>query len=122
MEFVTILVFVVGTTFAMLFKPPAYKIKDPPIWATYIQDRSPQFKIHNKLEQANAALNYGYSSNRRGGVLYELVDNEWVQRKRVKGRGLKDAAEPGICAGCEQSSFSVGETDYLCAKCRALNP
>ena len=60
-----------------------------PPYATYIQNRSPQFKIHTNVGHAKNAIN---GSGR--GIIYQLIDGEWVEI---------DRHEPQTqCAHCEQ--------------------
>jgi hypothetical protein len=48
-------------------------------WATYIPDRRPEFKMHTKRAHALNAAQY-----RNNYILYQWVDNEWVERSRLE--------------------------------------
>lgn len=101
---------------SILFRPPPYKPKPNPMWATYIYDRTPRWKVHNDRGKAHNAVYYKLYSGPRGGVIYKLVDNEWTEDERVEGTGgARGAAVPGECAECGRQ---VWEEDYLCARCR----
>lgn len=99
------------------FKPPPYKPKAPPVWATYVKTRTPQFKVHSSHGPAHNAIYLDLSGKGpRGGVIYKLVDNRWLQDERVQGPDLAGAAEPGICASCEGQIWD--DDQYLCEECR----
>lgn len=67
----------------------------PVPWATWIPDRTPQFKVHNDLGHAKNAVGAEISGRRRltpngaaepkirGGVVYEMVDGKWTVRAVV---------------------------------------
>jgi hypothetical protein len=94
-----------------LFYPPPYK---PVMYATYISSRIPKWKIHTAKGHATNAIQY---DKKAGGVMYELVDGEWQEFRRIEGLGTQNAARPRTCPECEQTRFFDPE-DYLCLTCR----
>jgi hypothetical protein len=72
-------------------------VKFPPIpevprWATYIENRNPKFKIHKTKGHAVLALGCNPYDGRktRAGVLYEVVEGEWVERERTTGEPRRE--------------------------------
>lgn len=100
--------------------PPAYKPPTPPVWATYIEDRMPQFKTHNNRGQALNAVQYVFSQGVRGGIIYRLVNEAWQEWLDVpKGMKKKDVQLPPdiTCGKCKQGEV-IDKEDYLCPSCR----
>jgi hypothetical protein len=77
------------------FTPPSVTIRpDQFIWATYIGDRWPRFKVHRIASHAHSAITYrfgwgrpeGYIGNNKASAraltdikLYRLIDQVWVE-------------------------------------------
>jgi hypothetical protein len=57
-----------------MFVPPKPKLG---VFATYIEDRQPQFKVHTDRGKARSAVMYNIHRGARGGVIYQLVDGDW---------------------------------------------
>lgn len=64
-------------------------------FASVIEDRYPRVKLHRTLGHARAAVRLRdryvrnpetarYEARMRGGVVYEHVGGEWVERERVE--------------------------------------
>lgn len=81
---------------------PNEKNKGVPVikWATYIPDRTPNFKIHKQINHAKSAFQY-----RNNAILYERVDEEWIERYR---RELDGADHPRYCQWCEKDTYDEG--------------
>jgi hypothetical protein len=65
------------------FSPPDYRPPKAPEWATYIEDRRPQFKVHNGRGQALNAVRLVLAKGMRGGIVYRLIDGTWAEYDRV---------------------------------------
>jgi hypothetical protein len=76
------------------FVPP--KVRQH-IWATYVEDRSPQFKVHSSEGLANSAVGYHYPGTTV--VKYKLQDGEWQVYETYE--------TPKTCAWCEQPFVKV---------------
>lgn len=61
------------------FDVPAFPTKLPfePEWASYVEKRRPQFKVHRNRGQAKNAVMYSLHGWPRGGVIYHNVDGKW---------------------------------------------
>lgn len=61
------------------FKPP--KAMKQPEWASWIPDRSPQFKMHKTEGQCKQAFSYtlGYEGVLRRGIVYRWNGEEWTE-------------------------------------------
>lgn len=68
----------------MEFNPPPPPSIPP--YATYIEDRRPQFKVHRTLGLAKSAVGAKiWKNGMRGGIVYELKDGQtWVELFRVE--------------------------------------
>jgi hypothetical protein len=64
------------------FVPP--KPPEVPPYATYVPDRSPQFKVHASRGKAVSAISYVHSYQARGGIVYALVDGKWKEELRYE--------------------------------------
>ena len=53
--------------------PEAYK------YTSYIEDRSPKYKVHRNIGQAKNAVLYQVHGWPRGGVIFEFIDGEWKE-------------------------------------------
>jgi hypothetical protein len=71
-----------------------------PMWASYVPDRSPVFKAYNNRGHAANALN-----SARRGVMYELVDGQWVEYARKERHDT--------CAHCGKTKAEGGRSWYL---------
>lgn len=60
------------------FVPP--KVIRQHVWATYVEGRSPAFKVHSSEGLANAAISNHYPG--RSVIKYNLVDGEWKEHTR----------------------------------------
>jgi hypothetical protein len=76
----------------------------PRPWATWIPNRTPQFKVHGTLGQAKNAIGMEISGDSRrvtyrgketterpirGGVIYEMIHDAWAVRAVVKPGSYK---------------------------------
>ena len=68
---------------ALSFDPNARK-KPSHNWASYVPDRTPQFKVHTGRGQAVNAVHYQRCSQPRGGIVYEWIDGKWVENYRYE--------------------------------------
>lgn len=58
--------------------PPFPQTPNTYLWASYVKDRRPQFKLHKNRGQAFNAVMLVLHRHPRGGVIYFLnADNEW---------------------------------------------
>lgn len=73
------------------FDPNGKGDKQLKLWASYIPNRSPKFKVHKTEGHAKNALAYYWPH--REGIMYESVDGEWVERDR--------AVFPTTCVTCD---------------------
>jgi hypothetical protein len=71
------------------FDPNKSFIGERPQWSTYVTSRSPKFKLHTKKNHATAAL-----TTHRGGIIYQWIDDQWVERSRYPTKN------PDQCAHC----------------------
>lgn len=71
--------------------PPEYQPPLPPEWATLINDRVPQFKVHRLEGHARQAVNVRVTHGPRGGIVYHLQNGKWEVVERVPGTGLPSA-------------------------------
>jgi hypothetical protein len=69
------------------------KLPPPPRWMTYVPDRyNSKFKNHTDIGTAKGAINYSRYRGVRGGILYEFVDGDWVERAFIEpGSSLEDS-------------------------------
>lgn len=78
----------------MNFNPNDANAPQLPKWATYIPGRRPEFKLHKQKGHATNAV-----GNHKCGIVYEYVDNEWVERYRLDRKDIVCAIE-----GCDNRS------------------
>ena len=83
------------------FDPNSKRDPKAPVWATYIPTRRPNFKTHTSLGHAVNAIGYRFPNNE--GIIYEFVDNEWVEHDRYE--------RPKNCAHCG-SEFPTPSSYY----------
>lgn len=77
------------------------------MWASFIYNRSPRFKAHEKKSHALNALNTHTSFNRSGMGLYRLEEGEWH---------LEEEVPPAVCIECHE------EGKYTYPASRELTP
>lgn len=85
------------------------------LWATYIPYRYPQFKTHTKRAHASLAL-VNASHTFRDAIMYEYVDNKWVERDRMES--------PEACDWCGGTLMFTQERwgkEYTYKICRRLD-
>lgn len=71
----------------MTFTAPDPATLKPPEWATYVETRHPQFKLHKRKSDATCAVRLAdpwHYGRKRGGVLYRVVNGAWVEIERVE--------------------------------------
>lgn len=85
-------------------KPDPSKFPEHARWATYIQARNPEFKLHSTLALAKNAITYKMNAQRtqtvmtlaHGAYVYEWVDDpemgggSWVERFHVARGDVKE--------------------------------
>lgn len=83
----------------MTFVPP--KVNQN-VWATYVEDRRPQFKVHSSEAKANSAVGTHYPQ--RTVVKYNLVDGEWAVNETFE--------TPDNCAYCGADLWTYPNPQY----------
>ena len=56
----------------------------PPEWASMVEDRRPEFKIHKSRPQAYNAIMLEVRNHPRGGVIYRWDGTHWVEDFRYE--------------------------------------
>ncbi len=99
----------------------------PQPWATYVEGRTPKFKVHTSLGKARGAISCHFVSTEVG--LYKLEEGEWK---------LQEVIKPPTCDKCGTTAKQGSWDSYLyrvddgtknpvymlphrCSKCRKLH-
>lgn len=100
----------------------------PQPWATWVPDRSPRFKLHDRLGTAKAAVGAQTGAEKRltdgryvyplrGGVVYQMVDGKWVVQAVIEpGTTREDHLifrEPRKWAKCPGVTTVIQEHPYV---------